>query len=142
MANLLGRMFNKQPADVAEDNSAINATENKDGLTGVARYLQQQQAAQQSTGAQNQETAVQQASDPAATGVAKYVSNIKTPILTGVSRYLIKQIIPEYQERAKAAAKAATPSGVEQYLAKVTAAANDLQPALPSGVEKYLSKLG
>ncbi len=143
--NLLGRMFNKKPAEEAQGESANSSAPAKDsdGLTSVERYLQkQQQPTESSAVAQEQSgTAAQQSAKLAATGVAKYVNNIKSPSLTGVSKYLVKQIIPEYQQRAAAAAKAAMPTGVENYLAKVTAAAMKNQPAVASSVEKYLSKI-
>ncbi|MEE9346247.1 MAG: hypothetical protein V3U88_11630 [Methylococcales bacterium] len=139
--NILGKIFNKQPEPqkTAVDNSTT--AKSSDGLTGVAKYLQQQASEQPAT-SQEQSTAVQQKTEQPATGVAKYADSIKPPALTGVARYLVKQIIPEYQIRATAAAKAAEPTGVEKYLAKVVAAAIDSQPAVPSGVANYLSKLG
>ncbi len=136
--NILGKIFNKQPETqkTAVDNSTT--AKNSAGLTGVAKYLQTHQASEQPATSQEQPTAA----ELPATGVAKYVENIKPLALTGVSRYLVKQIIPEYQTRAVAAAKAAEPTGVEKYLVKVVAATIASQPAVPSGVEKYLSKLG
>ncbi len=143
--NLLGRMFNKKPAEEVQGESASLApAKASDGLTSVERYLQtQQQTAERSAVTQEQSgaTSTQQSTELPATGVAKYVNNIKSPSLTGVSKYLVKQIIPEYQQRAAAAAKAAMPTGVENYLAKVTAVAMKNQPAIASGVEKYLSKV-
>lgn len=140
--NILGKIFNKQPEaqKTAVDNSTT--AKNSAGLTGVARYLQTHQASEQPVTSQEQPTAAQQTAELPATGVAKYVENIKPLALTGVSRYLVKQIIPEYQTRAAAAAKAAEPTGVEKYWAKVVAATIASQPAVPSGVEKYLSKSG
>ncbi len=138
--NLLGKIFNKQPAAVQEtsvDSSTL--AKSSDGLTGVAKYLQDKQP---QTATTPEESAAQQAVEQAPTSLAKYVENIKPAALTGVARYLVKQIIPEYQIRAAAAAKAAAPSGVEKYLAKVTAAAMAQQPAVPSSVEKYLKKIG
>ncbi|MEE9412667.1 MAG: hypothetical protein V3V22_06395 [Methylococcales bacterium] len=140
--NLLGKIFNKQPAAVQEtsvDSSTL--AKSSDGLTGVAKYLQDKQPPPQ-TATAPEKLAAQQAVEQAPTSLAKYVENIKPAALTGVARYLVKQIIPEYQIRAAAAAKAATPSGVEKYLAKVTAAAMAQQPAVPSSVEKYLKKIG
>jgi hypothetical protein len=138
--NILGKIFNKQPEvqKTSVDNST--PTKNSDGLTGVARYMQKQ-TSEQAAATQEQPTAVQQKAEQPATGVAKYVDSVKPPALTGVAKFLVKQIIPEYQIRAAAAAKAAEPTGVEKYLAKVVAAAIDSQPAVPSGVAKYLSKL-
>lgn len=133
--NLLGKIFNKQPAVVQE-----TSAKSSDGVTGVAKYLQDKQPSQQT--AATEKSATQQATDQAPTSVAKHVQNIKPIALTGVAIYLVKQIIPEYQIRAAAAAKAAAPSGVEKYLAKVTAAAVSQQPAVPSGVENYLKKTG
>ncbi|HFD12739.1 MAG TPA: hypothetical protein ENJ32_09775 [Crenotrichaceae bacterium] len=141
--NLLGRMFNKQTA-IAEEPSADNQENNgqTDGLTGVARYLLNQQTATQSATSKAESQASQQPAERPATGVAKYLENANPPVLTGVAKYLVKQIIPEYQKRAEAAAKAAAPTGVAKYLAKVTAAAIEQQPAVPSSVEVYLQKLG
>jgi hypothetical protein len=138
--NLLGKIFNKQPA-VVQETSVDSSTPAKssDGLTGVAKYLQDKQPSQQTA---PETSATQQAADQAPTSVAKYVQNVKPTALTGVARYLVKQIIPEYQIRAATAAKAAAPSGVEKYLEKVTAAAVAQQPAVPSGVENYLKKIG
>jgi hypothetical protein len=142
--NLLGKIFNKQPAAVQEtsvDSSTL--AKSSDGLTGVAKYLQDKQPPPQQTAtAPAPKKSAAQAVEQAPTSVAKYVKNIKPATLTGVAKYLVKQIIPEYQIKSAAAAKAAAPSGVEKYLAKVTAAAATQQPAVPSSVEKYLKKIG
>ncbi len=141
--NLLGKIFNKQP-EVQESSTSVSnsAAKSSDGLTGVARYLQDKQAPQQTAVQETSTTATQQAADPVTTSVAKYVANIKPAALTGVAKYLVNQIIPEYKIKAAAAAKAAAPTGVASYLAKVTAAAVSRQPAVPSSVENYLKKIG
>ncbi|MEE9424522.1 MAG: hypothetical protein V3V18_06040 [Methylococcales bacterium] len=140
--NLLGKIFNKQPAAQETSVDSSTAARSSDGLTGVAKYLQDKQPPPQQTATAPETSSNQQAAEQTPTSVAKYVGNIKPAALTGVARYLVKQIIPEYQIRAAAAAKAAAPSGVEKYLAKVTAAAATQQPAVPSSVEKYLKKIG
>jgi hypothetical protein len=145
MANLLGRLFNSNSTpeikETTDNNLAPANTSN--GLTGVAKYLQQHQPAEAPT--TTQQTAVaaaaQQVTEVKPTGVAKYVDNVKTATLTGVARYLVKQIIPEYQVRAAAAAKAAAPTGVEKYLSTAAAVALDAQPSVPTGVATYLNKL-
>ena len=141
--NLLGKIFNKQPAEVQETSvDSSSPSKSTDGLTGVARYLQDKAPQQTTTASEKSTAASQQAADQAPTSVAKYVEKIKPTALTGVAKYLVNQIIPEYKIRAAEAAKAAAPSGVEKYLDKITAAAVAQQPAVPSSVEKYLKKIG
>jgi|GEM_PF-6003308 len=142
--NLLGRMFNFQPKTESEEAWMRNQApkqQNQDGLTSVERYLLKQQAAEETT-AQSQPQPPQQIAERPPTSVAKYIEKKQTPVLTGVARYLVKQIIPEYKKKAELAAKAAAPTSVEIYIQKVTAAAIEMQPAVPTSVEIYLSKVG
>lgn len=149
--NLLGRMFNTQPKPEEEARWAENQAQQTqqsvakpaDGLTSVERYLLNKQGAQQTTATQEQPVTQQVTEKPAtATTVAKYIEKKETPVLTGVARYLVKQIIPEYKIRAEEAAKAAAPTSVEVYISKIIAVAAENQPAVPTGVETYLKKLG
>jgi hypothetical protein len=147
MANFFGKIFNKQAEPEVQETSNDSAPAASDGLTGVAKYLQQQQQqpAESSTATQQTDTSTatqtQQVATPQATGVAKYVDSAKTPSLTGVTKYLVKQIIPEYKIKAAAASKAAAPTGVEKYLTVVAAKMSDAQPSVPTGVEIYVTKL-
>jgi hypothetical protein len=143
MANLLGRIFNsKSTAEILEtSNNDLAPANTSNGLTGVAKYLQQHQPTEDPAAIQ-QSVAAEQVTEVKPTGVARYVDSVKTTTLTGVARYLVKQIIPEYQIKAAAAAKAAAPSGVEKYLAAAAAVALNTQPSVPTGVATYLSKIG
>ncbi|MCH9696836.1 MAG: hypothetical protein K0U68_01920 [Gammaproteobacteria bacterium] len=142
MANLFERMFIKEP--VTEQSEVVNNTaqhnQASDSLTGVARYLQKLEPVQETAPDQQQPVQVQ-GTEKQPSGVDKYVESISKPELTGVERYIISQIVPEFETRAEEAAKASVPTGVESYLAKIAEQEAENQPAVPSAVDRYLEKI-
>lgn len=97
------------------------------GLSGVAKYLQNQEALLARQKAEQLEKLAAQA---AASRVTKYLA--AQPSLTSVERYALRQAIAEKQARKDNPSVAVGASGVDKYLKNMKAA-----PTL-SSVEKYL----
>jgi hypothetical protein len=99
-----------------------------DGLSGVAKYLQNQEALLARQKAEQLERLAAQAS---ASRVTKYLA--EQPTLTSVDRYALRQAIADKQaQKDNPVAVASGATGVDKYLKSMKPA-----PTL-SGVEKYL----
>ena len=100
-----------------------------DGLSGVAKYLQSQEAL---LARQNAERLEKLAAQAAASSVTKYLE-VQSP-LTSVDRYALRQAIAERQAQKDNPAAVNKATGVDKYL-------KNQKPALTvSGVEKYLKR--
>ena len=97
------------------------------GLSGVAKYLQNQEALLARQKAEELERLAAQAS---ASSVAKYLAG--QPPLTSVDRYALRQAIADKQAQKGSQATAGVATGVDKYLKNIKPA-----PTL-SGVERYL----
>ena len=103
-------------------------TRDDSGLTGVAKYLESQDAQllAQIVAAEQES----QAPVVVASGVAKYLERLEQSPISGVSKYMLRQAIAEREK--KPTLKEAGATGVEKYLKNKKDA-----PGL-SGVAKYL----
>ena len=123
--------FMKRPkVEEIEEVKAVYPVYTRDpsGLSGVAKYLDHQEAELSA-----KRLAAEQASQepaPLVSGVARYLESHQSNAASGVAKYMLRQAIAEKQQ--KQTLKVAEGTGVEKYLKNQKAA-----PGL-SGVAKYL----
>ena len=117
MAGLFGSIFGGSAEAEAPRESTVETVDNKNGLTGVAKYLSNQKPV------------------ASATGVAKYLKIKALSGPSGVAKYLAKQSVASKQRAANEELTSSKLSGVEKYLK----AQVETPKAKLSGVAKYLA---